>query len=273
MNHNESTRELARKIRVHALEMVHRANASHIGSCLSMADLLAVLYGHVLRIDPENPTEKDRDIFILSKGHGAAALYAALSETGFFPLCWLDTYCEPGSKLQGHSTSHGVPGIEISTGSLGHGLPVGAGMAIARKREGANSRVVVLIGDGELNEGTNWESALFAAHHHLDNLIVIIDLNSMQGLGKTKDILDLTNIAEKWRAFDWACLEIDGHDHTKIRTALANMPLRQGTPSIIIARTIKGKGVSFMENELIWHYKSPDNNQLAEALAEIGDAP
>jgi transketolase len=264
---------LARKIRAHALRMVHRAKASHIGSSLSVADLLAVLYGSALRLDPARPNWPARDRLIMSKGHAAAALYAVLAERGFFPVEWLDTYCQDGSPLSGHATSHGVPGVEVSTGSLGHGLSIGCGMALAGKRDGIPYRVFVVLGDGELNEGSNWEAILFARQHKLNNLVAIVDYNKLQGFGNVKDILDLHPLAEKWRAFRWAVREIDGHDHAQIENALAAVPFEPGRPSVVIANTVKGKGVSYMENELAWHYKSPNTEQLDEALRGLGGAP
>jgi len=263
------TRRLAQRIRAHALRMVHRANASHIGASLSVADLLAVLYGSALRVDPLRPNCPERDRFILSKGHAAAALYAVLAERGFFPLDWLDTYCLDGSRLPGHVTRHGVPGVEVSTGSLGHGLPVACGMALAAKRDGKSYRVVVVLSDGELDEGSNWEAILFAPQHQLDHLVAIVDYNKLQGFGSVKEILDLHPLAEKWRAFRWAVREIDGHDHAQIADAFAAAPFEPGKPSVIIADTVKGKGVSYMENDLAWHYRSPDAEQLAAALREL----
>ena len=262
--------EFAKAIRAHALRMTHRAEASHIGACLSMADLLAVLYGKVLRIDPVKSDRPDRDRFILSKGHGAAALYAALAGAGFFPVEWLDTYCQDGSKLAGHVT-YGVPGVEVSTGSLGHGLPIGCGMALAGKLEGHQYRVFVLLSEGDCDEGATWEAELFAPQHSLDNLIAIVDYNKIQAFGTMKEVLDLEPLADKWRACGWAALEIDGHNYEQIEDALTGVPLEPGKPSVIIAHTIKGKGISFMENRLAWHYKSPNDEQLALALAELGD--
>ena len=264
------TRAFARAVRAHALCMVHAVNASHIGSSLSMTDLLAVLYGGgVLRVRPAEPDWPQRDRFILSKGHAAAAAYATLAEAGFFPREWLATYCQDGSRLAGHLT-HGVPGVEFSTGSLGHGLPVGAGMALAAKRDGSPARVFVMLSDGELDEGSNWEAILFAAHHGLDNLVAIVDYNKIQSFGTVAEVLRLDPLAEKWRAFGWACREIDGHDHDAIAAALRGVPAEAGKPTAIVAHTIKGKGVSFMENQLAWHYKSPNAEQLAQALAEVG---
>lgn len=264
------THFLSQSIRAHALRMVHATKASHIGSCLSMADLLAVLYGRVLSIDPARPNWPERDRFILSKGHGTAILYAALAERGFFQKEWLETYCQDGSKLAGHATRHGIPGIEISTGSLGHGLPVGCGMALAGKRECKSYRVFVILSDGELDEGSNWEAILFAPQHQLDNLTAIVDYNKLQSFGTVTDVMELAPLTEKWRAFRWAAREIDGHDHAQIESALNSIPFEPGKPSVIIAHTVKGKGVSFMENKLEWHYKSPNDEQLAKALVEIG---
>jgi transketolase len=258
---------LAAAIRRHALNMVHRANASHIGSCLSVADLLAVLYGCVLRVDPKCPKWPGRDRFILSKGHAAAALYAVLAECGFFPIQWLDTYCQEGSALIGH-VSHHVPGVEASTGSLGHGLPISCGIALAGNRGDSSYRVFVLLGDGECDEGSNWEAALFAAHHQLENLVAIIDYNKLQGFGATKDVLNLDPLADKWKAFNWAVREIDGHDLNEVHDAMTKTPIERGRPTVIIAHTVKGKGVAFMENQLAWHYKSPSVEQLRQALGD-----
>lgn len=260
--------ELARRIRAHALRMVYRANASHIGTCLSMADLLACLYSGGLRIRPEEPNWPMRDRFLLSKGHGAAILYAVLAEKGFFPREWLEGYCQDGSLLTGH-ISHHVPGVEVSTGSLGHGLPIGCGMALAAHREGASYRVFVMLSDGELDEGSNWEPILFAGHHQLDNLVAIVDYNKIQSFGTVKEVLDLEPLAAKWEAFGWAVREIDGHDLSQIFEALEAVPFLQQRPSVIIAHTVKGKGVSFMEGELAWHYRSPNEELLERALMEV----
>ncbi len=267
------TRELARRIRVHCLRMTHHAAASHIGTCLSCADLLAVLYGTVLRVDPAAPQAPGRDRFILSKGHGAAAVYAVLAERGFLPREWLARYCDDGAPLAGHITHHGVPGVEFSTGSLGHGLGLGCGAALAAHRDGRPWRTFVLLSDGECDEGSTWEAALFAPHHRLDRLIAIVDYNKIQSFGSVREVLELEPLAEKWRAFGWAVREIDGHDHDAIHAALAGVPWDAGRPSCLIAHTIKGKGVGFMEGALLWHYRSPSNEQLAAALRELGEAP
>jgi len=249
--------------------MVHAAKASHIGSCLSMADLLAVLYGDVLQVDPAHPDAEQRDRFVLSKGHAAAILYATLAERGFFPVEELDDYCRAGARLTGHA-SHHVPGVEVSTGSLGHGLSIGCGMALAGHRAGRSYRVFVLLSDGELDEGSNWEPILFAAHHRLDNLVAVVDYNKIQSFGRVEEVLPLEPLGAKWKAFGWAAQEIDGHDHRQIQTALRQLPWIPGSPSVVIAHTIKGKGVAFMENDLAWHYKSPNDEQLARAFAELG---
>lgn len=264
-----SSRLLASKIRIHALRMVHQANSSHIGSCLSCADILAVLHTDILHVNPRHPQCAERDRLIFSKGHAAAALYAVLAEQGFFPLAELKTYCQNGARLTGHA-SHHVPGVEVSVGSLGHGLPLGCGKALAAKRQGASWSVFVVISDGELDEGSNWEAILFAPHHRLDNLIVVVDYNKIQSLGVVSETLELEPLAEKFRGFRWAVREIDGHDHNAIRNALQSVPWEPGKPSCLIAHTIKGKGVSFMENKLLWHYKAPDVAQLEEALRQIG---
>lgn len=263
------TLSLAKTIRAQALRMVNRAGTSHIGSCLSMADLLAALYGEILHIDPSNPEWPERDRFILSKGHAAAIYYAVLAERGFFPKEWLDHYGTDGARLGGHVTRHGVPGVELSTGSLGHGLPVGCGMALVGKREKLPYRVFVMLSDGELDEGSNWESILFAPHHQLDNLIVLVDYNKIQSFGSVSEVLNLDPLSEKWQAFGWSTHEVNGHDHPAIIHTLANLPRKTGKPNVVIAHTIKGKGVSFMEDHLEWHYKSPNQEQLDLALREL----
>lgn len=260
--------DLARRIRAHALRMVSKANASHIGTCLSMADILAVLYEEVLRIKPEDPGWPERDRLILSKGHGAAILYAVLAEKGFFPLDWLGNYCADGSPLTGH-VSHKVPGVEVSTGSLGHGLPIGTGMALAATRERSRWRTFVLLSDGELDEGSNWEPILFAPHHKLDKLVAIVDYNKIQSFGSVQEVLDLEPLADKWRAFGWAVQEVDGHDHKALRRVLKGLPIAAGRPSVVIAHTVKGKGVDFMENQLAWHYRAPNSELLAQALQQL----
>ncbi len=267
----ENPEFLAKRIRLKTIRMVDAARSSHIGSAFSMADLLAVLYSKILRIDPNRPDWPERDRFILSKGHACAPLYAALAERGFFPAEWLNGFYQDGSRLPGHATHVGVPGVEVSTGSLGHGLPLACGMAIAGKRDGKASRVFALLSDGECDEGSTWEAILFAPHHRLDNLIAIVDYNKIQSLGTVKEVLDLEPFAAKWRAFGWAVQEIDGHNFEQIEQALTNIPSEPGKPTCVIAHTVKGKGVSFMEHKLLWHYRAPDRDEMARALAELGD--
>ena len=259
----------ATRIRAHSLRMTHGGKSGHVGSMLSMADLLAVLYEVILRVDPANPNWPGRDRFILSKGHGGAAVYAALAEKGFFPKKWLSTYYKDNGKLSGH-ISHHIPGVEFSTGSLGHGLPVAAGMALAAKHTGAKHRIFCLMSDGDCDEGSTWEAIMFAAQHKFDNLTVIVDYNRVQALGHMADVIELEPFAQKLKAFGWAVQEIDGHDYEQIETALSDLPLDQGKPSFILARTTKGKGVSWMENTVSCHYGAVNDEQLAQALQELG---
>ena len=264
--------ELARRIRVHCVQMTARANASHVGSALSAADLLAVLYGRIVRFDPARPDWPERDRFILSKGHGCTALYAVLAEAGYFPVEQLETFCEDGSPLLGHATHKDMPGVEVSTGSLGHGLPLATGIALAGRRDGKGYRVFCMLSDGECDEGSTWEPALFAPHHRLDNLVTIVDYNKIQSLGHVEDVIDLAPLAEKWRAFGWSTEEVDGHDLVAIEAALRRVPFEPGKPSCIVAHTVKGKGVSYMEDKLLWHYRAPLDELLEEALTELGPA-
>ncbi|MFZ2995685.1 transketolase [Sphingobium sp.] len=264
----QDTIALARAIRRLALHMVTRAKASHIGSALSIADIVAVLYGAALRVDPAHPRHPNRDRFILSKGHACVAVYAALAQTGFVDATLLDTYGDDGSMLMAH-ISHKVPGVEFSTGALGHGLPFGTGKALAARRRGEDWRTVVLTSDGEWGEGSNWEAALFAAHHGLDNLTCIIDYNKLQSLRSVDETLRLEPLHSKFDAFGWAVREVDGHDHGALRDALAGGPWVAGKPRMLIAHTTKGKGVSFMENKVEWHYRNPTPQLLEDALAEL----
>lgn len=262
------SRNLARLIRADALAMVHHAKASHIGSALSIADIVAVLYSNALSKDPAAPRAAHRDRFILSKGHACVAVYAALAECGYFPKADLATYGKDHSFLMNH-ISHKVPGVEFSTGSLGHGLPFGVGKALAAKRRGMPWRTFVLLSDGELGEGSNWEALMFAAHHRLDNLVAIIDYNKLQSLTSVAQTLGIEPLMDKFRAFGCSSHEVDGHDHGALKAALDTIPWEPGKPSLLIAHTIKGKGVSFMENRVEWHYRSPSPEQLEIALAEI----
>ena len=262
--------KLATRIRLHAVRMTHRAKSSHVGSSLSMAELLAVLYGGgILRVSPQSIDDPDRDRLVLSKGHGCAGLYAVLAERGYFPLAWLESFYVDGARLAGHTTSEGIPGVEVSTGSLGHGLPIACGLALAGKRDGRPYRVFTVLSDGECDEGSTWEAALFAPHHRLDNLVAIVDYNKIQSLGHVNQVLDLEPLGDKWTAARWAVREIDGHDLAQIQQSLSHVPFEPGKPSCVIAHTVKGKGVSFMEDKLLWHYRSPQGEEYESAMREL----
>lgn len=261
--------ELSHRLRRHSVIMTHQAKASHIGSSLSIVELLAVLYGKVLSVRPEQPDWAERDRFILSKGHGCAAYYAVLAETGFFPLEWLETFYQNGSRLAGHAIHTTVPGIEISTGSLGHGLSVATGMALAAKRDGKTYRTFCILSDGECDEGSTWEPILFAPQHKLDNLVAIVDHNKIQSLGTVEEVMDLGPFADKWRAFGWAVREINGHNLNEIENVLSELPFEKDKPNCIIAHTVKGKGISFMENKLLWHYRTPQGDEYKAAMLEL----
>jgi transketolase len=262
------TADLALHIRELALRMVSRANASHIGSALSIADIVAVLYGGALNVFADRPRDPSRDRFILSKGHACVAVYAALAERGFIPHELLETYGQDGTQLMAH-ISHHVPGAEFSTGALGHGLPFGVGKALAAQRMGATWRTVVLMSDGECGEGSNWEAFLFAAHHKLDRLTAIIDYNKLQSLGSVADTLGLEPLGEKLAAFGWSVREVDGHDHEVLAQCLSGGIWELGKPQMLVAHTTKGKGVPFMENKVEWHYKAPNPEQLEQALIAV----
>jgi len=262
------SRELARRIRKHALRMTSIGRSGHIGAVLSMADIVAVLYGGVLRVDPKQPRWADRDRFILSKGHAGAGIYAALAESGFFPVSKLETHYQDGSDLSGHVSHRGIPGVELSTGSLGHGLPVGAGMAYAASLDSREHRVVVLLSDGECDEGSNWEAILFAAHFKLRNLLAIVDYNKIQSLGPVAETIALEPFAAKWQSFGWEVREVDGHDHAALGSALSQRSTA-GLPVCVIAHTVKGKGVSFMENTVLWHYRVAVGDEYERALREL----
>jgi len=261
--------ETAREIRKETVRMIARAKSCHVGTCFSCIDLLTVLYFHTLRIDPRQSLLPARDRFIMSKGHAVAALYVTLARRGFFPTERLDTYISDGSTLAGHVTKFAVPGIEASTGSLGHGLSIGVGMALSLKQDQPPSRVFVLLSDGECDEGSTWEAALSAGHFRLDNLVAIVDYNKIQSYGRVADIMDLEPFADKWRAFRFAVTEVDGHDIAALASALDTTPREPGKPTLILAHTVKGKGVSFMEDQFEWHYHTPNDEQLAAALDEL----
>ena len=260
---------VARRIRAHALRMVHRADASHIGTALSMTDLLAVLYTGVLQIDPARPDWPDRDRFILSKGHACPAWYSALAERGYFGREHLGTLRQLDSLLQGHPVMQRRPGVDMSAGSLGQGLCAGLGMALSGKLRRKDYRVWVIIGDGESQEGSIWEAAMAAAAHRLDNLTAITDYNHIQNDDFTENVLPMGPLGPKWKAFGWHVVEIDGHDMAQVVSALEASREVTGQPTMIIANTVKGKGVSFMEDNPAWHGQAPNDEQAERAYAEI----
>ena len=261
---------LTNLLRARIVETSHRSGTPHLGSCLSCVDILAALYFGVLRIDPAQPDQPDRDRFLLSKGHAAPALFQVLARAGFFAESRLDAYGEDGGVFGEPPPARGmVPGIEAATGSLGHGLPVGIGMAMAARLAGRGSRVFVLMGDGECNEGSVWEGAMLAAAQGLDTVTVIVDYNKWQATGRSNDILALAPLADKWRAFGWWATEVDGHDLGAVMDALT-LPDSGGRPRAIIANTVKGKGVSFMEDDNNWHYRIPTAEEVRAARLELG---
>lgn len=257
-----TSKQLAWKIRRHGIEMTHLSGGSHIGAIMSVADIISVLYADVMRYDSKNPKWEGRDRFILSKGHAGAAIYAALAETGFFEVEELKTHYANGSRLSGH-VSHHLPGVDFSTGSLGHGLSAGAGMAYAIKKDRKEERVFVVLGDGECDEGSVWEAALFANHFRLNNLVAIVDHNHMQSLDFQENTLEIEDFGSKWRAFGWNVIEINGNNHDELKAAFMwadeNSKDENHKPTVIIANTIKGYGVSFMQNDILWHYRFPHN--------------
>lgn len=250
-----NSEQLAWKIRRHGVEMTHLSGGSHLGAILSVADIMAVLYTGVLKVDPENPDDENRDRFILSKGHAGAAVYAALAETGFFDVAELVTHYQNGSRLSGH-VSHYVPGVDLSTGSLGHGLPVGVGMAYAGLKSHKDYNVYVVLGDGECDEGSVWEAALFANHYGVNNITAIVDHNKMQSMDFCDKTLDLGNFEAKWESFGWNVISIDGNNHEELKEAFTKT-FDNNKPKVIIANTVKGFGIPFMENDILWHYRFP----------------
>jgi transketolase len=264
--------EIATAIRRRDLQMVYEAGAGHIGGDLSVTDILVTLYfGAVLRVDPAHPDDPARDRFILSKGHTAGVLYAVLARAGFFPEDELSTFLKPLSRLNGHPNRVKVPGVETNTGPLGHGLPVGVGCAIGAKISRAAWRTFVVTGDGELQEGSNWEAAMSAAHFKLDNLTVIVDRNRLQQGDSTERTTQLDPLADKWRAFGWQVREIDGHDHAALLDAFHGLPYVTDKPNCIIAHTHKGNGVSFMRDNAAWHHRVPKADEYAQALRELSE--
>lgn len=268
-----TSEQLAWKIRRHGIEMTHLSGGSHIGAIMSVADIVAVLYTDVLNYKPGEPKWENRDRFILSKGHAGAAVYAALAENEFFAVEELKTHYANGSRLSGH-VSHHLPGVDFSTGSLGHGLSAGTGMAYAAKKDRKNHKVYVVLGDGECDEGSVWEAALFANHFRLNNLVAIVDHNHMQSLDFQENTLEIEDFGSKWRAFGWNVIEINGNNHDELKAAFKqadeNSKNENHKPTVIIANTIKGYGVSFMQNDILWHYRFPhDGWEYDSAVNEL----
>jgi transketolase len=262
---------IARRIRGKVIELSHKAGTPHLGSSLSCVDILVAAYwGGVLRLDPENPSDPERDRFILSKGHAATALYTALAYRGFFPLALLDTYMQPDSRLAEQPSPGCIPGVELATGSLGHGLSVGLGMALAGRIQGRSYRIFTVLSDGECNEGSVWEAALFAPAHGLHNVVIIVDYNKWQATGRSEEVMALKPLKQKWQAFGWSAHELDGHDVTALVEVLRNVPDGTGKPMALIAHTVKGKGIPFMEDDNNWHYRSPDANELRTTQKLLG---
>ena len=261
--------KIAAQVRCDVLDMICRTKGPHIGPCYSCVDLLVSLYFGGMKVSPGALTDPERDRFIFSKGHASPALYAVLHRRGFLTSAAISGFAVNGGALQQHPDYDVKQGIEVSSGSLGHGLSIGAGMAYALKKDRSPARVFVLISDGELAEGSTWEAILFAGHHKLDNLTLIVDYNRMYALGPAKETLDLDPLADKFKAFNWGARIIDGHSFKDINKALAALPFSKGKPSLIGAETLKGKGVSFMENELSWHYSCPDEKERTCACREL----
>ncbi len=261
---------MSRKIRGKLVEMSHKAGTPHLGSCLSCVDILVASYWNALKIDPKNPNDPKRDRFILSKGHAAPALYATLAYRGFFSPDLLNKFNENGSPLAEQPGPECVPGLELATGSLGHGLSVGIGIAIAGKIHGHSYRVFVVMSDGECNEGSVWEAALIAPAHKLENLITIIDYNKWQATGRSNEVMSLDPFKQKWESFGWSTYEIDGHDLNALSKILTNVPDGSGKPIAVIAHTVKGKGISFMQDDNNWHYRSPNEDEVKKAKQELG---
>lgn len=262
------SQELARLSRVSCVTMCGTSGSSHVGSSLSVIDIMAVLYTGIANVTPSTLKDLDRDYVIVSKGHAASATYAILAHAGFFSAEWLASYCQNGAPLGGHVSQAGIPGVEVSTGSLGHGLPFGTGVAWGKAARFRQGHVFVVMSDGEQDEGSTWEAALFAAHHKLANLTVIIDRNGLQSLGATESTLRLEPLGDKWTSFGWRTYEVDGHDHTSLAQVIREAKKCQ-VPTVVIANTVKGKGVSFFENTVLSHYQSPTIQQIEAAVIEI----
>ena len=265
----ELLESLANKVRNHALDMTSRGGSSHIASVFSIADLLACLYGELLNVNPQNIDDINRDRFILSKGHAGAGVYATLAECGFFNIEVLATHYQDGSNLSGHVSHKNIPGVELSTGSLGHGLSVGVGLALSAKMDERENKIVVLLSDGECDEGSNWEAIMFASHHKLNNIICIIDYNKIQSLDLVSNTVNLEPFKDKWVSFGWNVLEVDGHSIKSIIENYNTAVQSETKPTCLIAHTIKGKGVSFFENQVLWHYRTARGEEYTAAKKEL----
>jgi transketolase len=259
----------AAKIRTNILSAIYKTKSAHVGSCLSIADILAVLYFKVMNINPQNVKDENRDIFILSKGHAAVALYSVLVEAGFCKPSVLDDYAKNGTKMAGHVIKNSLPGVEVSSGSLGHGLPLAVGIALGAKLDVKSRKVFCLMGDGECNEGSVWEAVMFAAQNKLDNLRVIVDHNNQQGMGEAEKIISQANLSERFKSFGFESYDVDGHDVEALEKVLSECG-KTSRPVVLVAKTVKGKGVSYMENKVDWHYKTPTDEQYEQALKELG---
>ncbi len=263
----------ARQMRATCVQMAHDGKEGHLSSALSCMDLLVALYNGWLSVDPQEPKHRDRDRFILSKGHACTALYSVLADRGFFPKEWLSRYAQGGSPLPNHPCRHSLPLLECSSGSLGHGLGIATGMAYGMRMDGIEARAVVLMSDGECNEGSVWEAAMFAAANRLDSVLAIVDNNGVQAVGRSDALMGYTSLEEKFRAFGWDARTIPGNDMAAILDALADFPFTPGRPSAIIAKTTGGAGVSFMQDQIVWHYRVPPRDEVEQALAELGEKP
>ncbi len=264
-------KKVAFKIRKNVVRMIRVGNAGHVGGALSIAEILAVLYFKIMRVDPKNPGWRERDRFVLSAGHKCLALYAALAERGFFDEALLDTYGALNSRLPGHPNMHELPGIETNTGALGHGLSIAGGMALGLKMDGIDSKVYVIMGDGELAEGSNWEAAAATSHHKLDNLLLFVDRNTLQISGRTVDVMNYEPLEKRWEAFGWSVREINGHDLQQIVENASRVPFEKGKPSVIIANTIKSKGLSFAEDKAEYHYWKVKEEELQIAEKDLAE--
>lgn len=264
----ERCKKIARQIRIDSIKMTNAAKSGHVGSMLSMAEIVAVLYEKILNVSPQNPNMPERDRFILSKGHAAAGVYSVLAQKGFIPTDWLSRYyCDDG-KLMGH-ISHKVPGVEFSTGSLGHGLPVAVGMAIAARYAKSPRRVFCLVSDGDMNEGSTWEAIMFASQEHLDNLTVIFDYNKIQALGFSKDIEDLSPLTERMQVFGWSVREVNGHSVEELYDSLSCIPFEKGKPSFLIAHTVKCRGIDYLENTVESHYRFVPDEKISDVISKL----